>query len=157
MIEPVQIQINETLSQRIFRLTIGVLMCILTGVAYLMAAIAWLIPFVGGLAFLAGAGGASENQITNGFLMILLMTLSPYIWSVLLTGVSVYILRRKKPKAIFIMCTISLLLYLTLAQATLRGDWTQWYTIATAIPALILAGGLVVAYQMRPMGDTAPQ
>jgi hypothetical protein len=65
--------------------------------------------FIGGLAFLAGAGNATDDQLKASGLMLAFMIVYPFVWSLMLVLSSINILQRKRPTLIIILCLLSVL------------------------------------------------
>ena len=143
---------------RLARLIIGILMALETTLLVnICVALAIFVLFMGGMAFLAGGGAASDAQVKATFGMILLMAIAPFTWPILLAISTINIFQRKRPVLIIICCALSIIAELGLLLAFYKLDtegrikWLSFSTfhILLIVSILIPLAGVVLAFQMK--------
>jgi hypothetical protein len=91
------------------RITTGIALGIQTGLFMITSCIFGIFSlFIGGIAFLAGAGGATDQQIKTSGFMFLFMILYPFLWTTMLALSAINMLLQKRPMLIVIMCLLSI-------------------------------------------------
>jgi hypothetical protein len=142
------------------RITTGIMLAIQGALFFSVSCFIGIITLlVGSLAFLAGAGAgaATDEQVKATGLVILLMVLYPFAWTLMLVLSSINILLRKRPWLIITLCFLSILSEIGLLiymadrmqlQSFMALDKDTGWKLLGIITMLIPLAGVAVAFMM---------
>jgi hypothetical protein len=141
------------------RMVTGVMLAIQGALFFIVSCfIGGLTLLLGGLAFLAGAGAATDEQVKATGLVLVLMVLYPFAWTLMLVLSSINILLRKRPWLVIILCILSilsetgLLIYIAAPmqlQSFMALNKDTGWKVLGIITMLIPIAGMIVAFMMK--------
>lgn len=107
--------------------------------------IAMIGGLMGGLAFVSGAGSATDEQIAKGFAMIGLTIVSPFVVASSVALAGVLLLFRRQPLTVVVACAFALLAQLVFHVFVDRG-----FHAAGLVPAVLHLTAIGVVLKCVP-------
>lgn len=155
--------ISEKPFAKTLRVLVGIALAIVGVMFFFGSCFSFIMTlFMGGLAFLVGAGGATDEQIRSTGLVIVCVLLYPFAWTYMIIFSAINILLRKRAMLVIVLCLLSIVneagIFMYMAH---RGEWslqgvanlgahTGWKILAILIMVIPFAG-IIVAMRMRRM------
>lgn len=158
--------VTEKTSAKSLRIIVGIALSVQSLVFFLGSWVFFvLIVFIGSLAFLGGAGSATEEQIKSTEWMLLFSILCPFIWTIMLVLAAINMLLCRRPVLIIVFCVISILnemgliLYsVSISHRSLQSLVTTRHIdlkVFALLALLIPLAAIVVAFRMKANRHTS--